>query len=77
MKLYDLAKRVANFVWKNGDWFDEIRDLYDSLDELISETLIGLSDKVYCRAIIDWLNECESEPEEAKRLAKEVKAFSH
>jgi len=76
MRLYELAKRIANFVWENGDWF-EIRDTYDTFGELVSETLIGLSDKVYCRAIIDWLNECESEPEEAKRLAKEVKAFSH
>lgn len=54
MKLVNLAKKIANFVWDNGDWY-EIMDTVSSLDELVTETIIGLSNKIDRRAIMESL----------------------
>lgn len=73
MKLYELAKRIANFVWDCDPY--EARDNYDTIGELISETLIGLSNKPQRIAIANWLRDCETEPNYAKELAREVRSL--
>ena len=42
MTLYNLAKRIARFVWNNGDWFDDISDRFDAEGDLVTETYLGL-----------------------------------
>ena len=70
MKLYDLAKRIANFVWDLDPY--HARDCYTTFGEAVSETWMGLSDKARRVSIAQYLLECEIETEEAHRLAKEV-----
>ena len=73
MKLYELAKRIANFVWDIDPY--EARDNYENIGELITETLIGLSSSRSKKAIHDYLMDCKTETEYANKLAKEVLAL--
>ena len=74
MRLFELAKRVAKFVWDNGDWY-ELMDSYgyDGYAEFESETIMGLCDKHRRKYIADYLWEMETETSVA--LAKEVCAL--
>ncbi len=76
MKIYELAKRVANFVWDFDPY--NARDIYDSFGEAVSETIIGLSSKVQRKGIALYLEsiiEENYETEYAKELLKEVNAL--
>ena len=74
MKLYDLAKRIANFVWDFDPY--NARDYYDSFGDAVSETLIGLSNATQRNAIREFLCDIaiheDYEPEMALSLAREV-----
>ena len=72
--MYTLAKRIANFIWENGDWY-ELRDKYDTFGELLADTLQSLADKAKRKAIIQWLADCETETEYAQKLITEVEAI--
>lgn len=71
MKLYKLAKRIANFMWD----MDPYDMPYDNVGELIAKTLQDLTDKAKRKAIIQWLTDCETETEYAQKLITEVKAI--
>ncbi len=77
MKLYNLAKKIANFIWDFDPY--NARDFYDSFGDAVSETLIGLSDKVQRESIKEFLCDIaiqeDYEPEMALALAKEVSAL--
>lgn len=73
MALYELAKKVANFAWDIDPY--NARDCYDTFGEAVSETLIGLSNRIQRKAIYDWLLSVETETEYANVLAKEVAAL--
>lgn len=74
MKLYDLAKKIANFIWDFDPY--NARDFYDSFGDAVSETLIGLSDRTQRESIREFLCDIaiqeDYEPEMALALAKEV-----
>lgn len=73
MKLYDLAKQIANFIWDFDPY--NARDFYDSFGDAVSETLTGLSDKVQRESIKEFLCDIATEgfePEIAMKLAREV-----
>lgn len=74
MKLYDLAKKIANFIWDFDPY--NARDFYDSFGDAVSETLIGLSNDTQRNAIREFLCDIaiqeNYEPEMALALAKEV-----
>ena len=81
MKIYELAKKISNFVWDV--------DIYEAKDqfgeggfgELVSETIMALSSKDRAKGIYKWLTEFASEsriPEDAEyalKLAREVNAL--
>lgn len=76
MKLYDLAKRVANFIWDFDPY--NAKDYYESFGEAVSETLIGLSNNTQRDAIHEFLCDIANEgfePEMALQLAREVAAL--
>lgn len=77
MKLYDLAKKIANFIWDFDPY--NARDFYDSFGDAVSETLIGLSNDAQRNAIREFLCDIaiqeDYEPEMALALAKEVSAL--
>ncbi len=76
MKLYDLAKKVANFIWDFDPY--NARDFYDSFGDAVSETLIGLSNDMQRNAIREFLCDIAIEgfePDMAMQLAKEVSAL--
>ena len=67
MTLLELATRIANFIWDLDPY-----DLpFDNIGELIWLTIEDLKGDA-AGLIADFLNECETEPEYAKTLAKEV-----
>lgn len=78
MALVNLAKRIAQFVWDNGDWY-EIMDTVSSLDELISETIIGLSDRMSREAIMETLTDIIDTTDDvevhktARQLCREIR----
>lgn len=72
MRLFDLAKRIAKFVWANGDTY-ELRDWYDGYADFESETIIGLCDKHRRKSIADYLWDMDTE--NSISLAKEVCAL--
>ena len=51
-----LGREIADFVWQYGDWY-EISDIYDSIDELITETIACLYDTFNRKAIALYLKE--------------------
>ena len=76
MKIYELAKRVANFVWDFDPY--NARDIYDSFGEAVTETYIGLCNKVDRKGIVEYLESIISENYEvsyARELIKEVTAL--
>lgn len=76
MRLYELAKRVANFVWDFDPY--NARDFYDSFGDAVSETLIGLSNATQRDAIHEFLIDLGNEgfePDMALQLAREVAAL--
>jgi len=76
MKIYELAKKVANFVWDFDPY--NARDIYDSFGEAISETYIGLCNKADRKGIIEYLESIISENYEvsyARELIREVTAL--
>ena len=67
MKLLELATRIANFIWDLDPY-----DLpFKNVGELIWQTIEDLNGDA-AGLIADFLNECETEPEYAQTLAKEV-----
>lgn len=78
MTLYNLAKKIASFVWRYGDWY-EISDIYETEGELVTETYLAL-----CRGegkeIADFLKETyydlakenDNDAEEARQLYVEL-----
>ena len=74
MKLYDLAKRIANFIWDFDPY--NAKDYYSSFGDAVSETLIGLSNDTQRNAIREFLCDIaiqeDYEPEMALSLAREV-----
>ena len=80
MALVNLAKKIAQFVWDNGDWY-EIMDTVSSLDELISETIIGLSDRISRKAIMETLTDIIDTTDDvevhktARQLCREVRGL--
>ena len=74
MRLFDLAKRIAKFVWENGDWY-ELMDCYgnEGYAEFESETIVGLCDKHRRKSIADYLWDMDTE--NSISLAKEVCAL--
>lgn len=81
MKIYELAKRVANFVWDADKYESYDQYGWGGFGELVSETIISLSTKHGAKALYDWLKEFAYEsriPEDtdyAEALAKEVKTL--
>lgn len=78
MKLYKLAKKVANFIWDFDPY--NAKDYYDSFGDAVAETLIGLSSPTQRKAIYDFLLDIKAEVggEDAiyaEKLAREVKAI--
>ena len=77
MKLYNLAKRIANFIWDYDPY--NARDYYDSFGDAVSETLIGLSNDVQRQTIheflMDLIADGEVDVEYANILAREVAAL--
>ena len=76
MKIYELAKRVANFVWDFDPY--NAKDIYDTFGEAVSETYIGLCNKTDRKGIIAWLESIIDENYEvsyARELIKEVNAL--
>lgn len=76
MRLYELAKRIANFVWDYDPY--NARDYYESFGDAVSETLIGLSNVTQRNAIREFLCDIATEgfePEMAMKLAREVSAL--
>ena len=74
MRLFDLAKRIAKFVWENGDWY-ELMDCYgnEGYAEFESETIIELCDKHRRKSIAEFLWDMDTE--NSISLAKEVCAL--
>ena len=72
MHLFDLAKRIAKFVWANGDWY-ELMDCYEDYTDFESETIMGLCDKHRRKSIAEFL--CDMDTENSISLAKEVCAL--
>lgn len=77
MKLYDLAKRIANFIWDFDPY--NAKDYYSSFGDAVSETLIGLSNRTQREAIKEFLCDIaiqeDYEPEMALSLAREVSSL--
>ena len=76
MALYNLAKKVANFIWDFDPY--NAKDFYESFGEAVSETLIGLSNNTQRDAIREFLCDIANEgfePEMALQLAREVAAL--
>lgn len=76
MKLYDLAKQIANFVWDFDPY--NAKDFYDSFGDAVSETLKSLADATQRNAIREFLCDIADEgfePEMAMKLAREVSAL--
>ena len=79
MRLYELAKRLANFVWDVDPY--EARNTFDTFGECLEEIFDNLRDKQQRKAICKWLREFAFEsriPEDAeyaKKLAREVNAL--
>lgn len=76
MKIYNLAKRIANFVW-DFDPYDSM-DCYETFGETVSETYIGLCNKADRKGIIEYLESIIDEDYEvsyARELIREVKAI--
>lgn len=72
MEIYNLAKRITEFVYNNCDWY-ELHDCYDSYEEFESETYMGLCNQRHRKGIMDYLREMEME--RARLLADEVSAL--
>lgn len=75
MKLYDLAKRVANFIWDYDPY--NARDYYgDDFGKALFETLRGLNNVTQRETIRVFLCDIaiqeNYEPEMALALAREV-----
>lgn len=74
MKLYNLAKRIANFIWDFDPY--NARDYYSSFGDAVSETLKSLADATQRETIREFLCDIaiqeDYEPEMALALAKEV-----
>ena len=74
MKLYDLAKRVTNFIWDYDPY--NARDYYgDDFGKALFETLRGLNNVTQRETIHEFLCDIATEgfePEIALTLAKEV-----
>lgn len=77
MKLYDLAMKVANFIWDYDPY--NARDYYSSFGDAVSETLKSLADVTQRETIRVFLCDIaiqeNYEPEMALALAKEVSAL--
>lgn len=76
MKIYELAHKVANFVWDFDPY--NARDIYDSFGEAVTETYIGLCNKVDRKGIVEYLESIIGEGYEvayARKLIREVNAL--
>lgn len=76
MRIYELAHKVANFVWDFDPY--NAKDIYDSFGEAVTETYIGLCNKVDRKGIANYLKSIideDYEVEYAKQLIKEVNAL--
>ena len=80
MKLVNLAKKIAIFIWDNGDWY-EIYDCDESIEELISDTIIGLSNKTDRKAIMEYIMDIIDMTDDvevhktARQLCREVRGL--
>lgn len=76
MRIYELAKRIANFVWDFDPY--NARDCYATFGEAVTETYIGLCNKVDRKGIANYLKSIideDYEVEYARKLIKEVNAL--
>lgn len=76
MKIYKLAKKLANFVWDFDPY--HAMDIYETFGECMTETYIGLCNKADRKGIIKWLESIIDEDYEvsyARELIREVKAI--
>ena len=76
MRIYELAHKVANFVWDFDPY--NAKDYYDTFGEAVSETYIGLCNKTERKGIVEYLESVIDEGYEvayAKKLLKEVNAL--
>lgn len=76
MKIYELAKRVANFVWDFDPY--HAMDCYETFGEAVSETYIGLCNETERKGIIAYLESIIDENYEVsytRELIREVKAI--
>ena len=76
MRIYELAKKIANFAWDFDPY--NAKDIYDSFGEAVSETYIGLCNKTERKGISKYLKSIideDYEVEYARELIKEVNAL--
>lgn len=53
---YMNAIHIAQYVWEHGDWY-ELRDIYDSYEELLKDVNESLRDKAKRKELFKWLRE--------------------
>lgn len=79
MKLYELAKRIANFIWDFDPY--NAMDYYESFGDAVSETVTSLCSKSERKTIMEFLADIAAENEEtidtdyANQLIREVAAL--
>lgn len=71
MTLYNLAKKIAEWVWNNGDRY-ELRDCYDSYEDFESETIMGMSNAEQRKGIAHYLRFTTFETEEDDAYASKL-----
>ena len=76
----NLGNEIATFMWDYADWY-ELRDCYDSFEELVTETIASLYDRVkrnvmalVLKESIEWSDD-EDEAVKAAELYRKVKAL--
>ena len=75
-----LGKEIAKFMWDYGDIY-ELRDIYDSFEEFVTEIVASLYDRVkrnvmalVLKESIEWSDD-EDEAVKAAELYRKVKAL--
>ena len=56
MGIYELGRQIAKFAYDVGDLY-ELRDVYESYEQMETETIIGLCQKTERKGIAKWLQD--------------------
>lgn len=71
--MYELIVKIANLIWDEDPY--ESKDQYDTFPDFLKEMMDNIEDKGYVKSVHDRLVDCETDPEYAQELAREVSAL--